>query len=210
MDSHEETDPRPSAEGTAKAEANARLTATTGLVLLLFFVVEIVTVVLQPRNVLMLHSVVGLMLIPPVVLKLGSTTWRMVNYYRGVRDYRRKGPPALWLRILGPVLGVLTILVLASGLVLILGPRPVYGAALFIHKKIFYLWLSAIGLHVVAHFANAVRWVYRDFGTRLRVLLPSARYRLAVVSGCIVLGLVVGLALAGHASAYLRDYPLLR
>jgi hypothetical protein len=77
-------------------------------------------------------------------------------------------------------------------------------------KKIFYLWLSAIGLHVVAHFANAVRWVYRDFGTRLRVLLPSARYRLAVVSGCIVLGLVVGLALAGHASAYLRDYPLLR
>jgi succinate dehydrogenase/fumarate reductase cytochrome b subunit len=179
-------------------------------VLLVLFVVEIVTVALQPRSVLTLHSIVGLILIPPVVLKLGSTAWRSFNYYRGVPPYRRNGPPPWWLRILGPVLAVLTMLVLASGVFLIVGPRSAYGVALFIHKKIFYLWLTAIGLHVAAHFANAVRWAYQDFGARLRVLVPGARLRMAVVSASIMLGIVLGSALASQVPAYLRDYPLLR
>src|SRR5215468_18980 len=115
-----EAEPRPTDEAAARVEANARLTATTGLVLLVLLVIEIVTVALQPRSVLTLHTVVGLMLIPPVVVKLGSTVWRMISYYRGVPDYRYKGPPPWWLRVLGPVLSVLTVLVLASGVVLIL------------------------------------------------------------------------------------------
>jgi succinate dehydrogenase/fumarate reductase cytochrome b subunit len=202
--------PRTRTEGTAGAEGNARLTATTGLVLLVLFVVEIVTVALQSRSVLALHSVVGLILIPPVVLKLGSTAWRAFNYYRGVPSYRSKGPPPWWLRFLGPVLAVLTMLVLASGVVLIIGPRSAYAVALFIHKKIFYLWLTAVGLHVAAHFANAVRRTYQDFGARLRVLVPGARLRMVVVSACVILGIVLGCVLASQAAAYLRDYPLLR
>jgi succinate dehydrogenase/fumarate reductase cytochrome b subunit len=203
-----EAGPRPTDEATARVEANARLTATTGLVLLVLFVIEIVTVALQPRNVLTLHIVVGLMLIPPVVVKLGSTVWRMISYYRGVPEYRRKGPPPWWLRVLGPVLGVLTILVLASGVLLIFGPHPVYGAALFIHKKIFYLWLAAIALHVAAHILNAVRWAYRDTARRLRVSTPGTRQRLAIVFGCVVIGTALGLALAGRAPTYLHHYPL--
>src|SRR5258705_13208153 len=113
MNSRTAKDPRTPEEGAAGGEGNARLTAITGLVLLVLFVVEIVTVALQPRSVLTLHTIVGLLLIPPVLVKLGSTLWRMVSYYRGVPECLRKGPPPWWLRVLGPVLGVLTILVLA-------------------------------------------------------------------------------------------------
>ena len=47
---------------------------------------------------------VGLLLIPPVVLKLASTGYRFVRYYAGARAYREKGPPPLPLRLLAPVL----------------------------------------------------------------------------------------------------------
>jgi hypothetical protein len=202
--------PRPTDEATAGVEANARLTAITGLVLLVLFVIEIVTVALKPRSVLTLHTVVGLMLIPPVVVKLGSTVWRMISYYRGVPAYQRKGPPPLWLRVLGPVLGVLTIMVLASGVVLVVGPHPLYGVALFIHLKIFYFWLTAIGLHAAAHMVSAVRWAYRDVAGRLRRSTPGSRQRLAIVFGCVVLGTALGVVLAGHAATYLLHYPVKR
>jgi hypothetical protein len=78
---------------------------------------------------------------------------------------------------------------------------------LLIHKKIFYLWLSAMALHVAAHVTNAVRWAYRDLGSRLRISTPGARQRLAVVFGCIVLGTIVGLALAGHAPPIFTTTP---
>ena len=159
----------------AGAEANARLTAATGLILLVLLVAEIVTVLLRPRAVLTLHVVIGLVLVPLVVLKLVSTIWRMASYYRGAREYRSKGPPSPVLRVLGPVLGILTIAVLASGIVLAAGPRSAYGVALFVHKKIFYFWLIAFALHVVAHFTSAIRLSYRDFGRRLRLSAPGAR-----------------------------------
>ncbi len=208
MRSNEEIRLLPLAEPPSRPEANARLTAATGLVLLVLFVAEIVTVLLQPRKVLTLHVVIGLVLVPLVVLKLVSTIWRMVSYYRGARDYRIKGPPSPMLRVLGPALGILTIAVLASGVVLIVGPRSAPGAALFVHKKIFYFWLMAFALHVVAHFTTAARSSYRDFGQRLRMSAPGAGYRLAVVLGCVVLGVVLGLVLAGHASTYLYGRPL--
>ncbi|HEY2638811.1 MAG TPA: hypothetical protein VGI66_02860 [Streptosporangiaceae bacterium] len=142
---------------TTRPEANARLTAVTGLVLLVLFVAEIVTVVLGPRNVLALHIAIGLTLVPLVVLKLASTTWRMVRYYRHDGEYRIKGPPSPMLRVLGPVLTILTAALLASGVVLVLSPHSLYGAALFVHKKTFYLWLAAFALHTVAHFSDAMR-----------------------------------------------------
>jgi hypothetical protein len=208
MRTDEETRRRPPAEPSSAAAANARLTAATGLVLLVLLVAEVVTVLLQPRQVLTLHVVIGMVLVPLVAMKLVSTIWRMVSYYRGVREYRIKGPPSPMLRVLGPVLGILTILVLASGIVLVVGPHSLYGTALFVHKKIFYLWLGAFALHVVAHFTSAVRSSYQDVGPRLRMSAPGARYRLAAVLACVLLGVILGLVLAGTAAAYLNAHPL--
>jgi hypothetical protein len=53
-------------------EGNARLTASTGVVLLVLLAVEGVTI-LAIRPLLSLHVFIGLMLIPPVVLKRATT-----------------------------------------------------------------------------------------------------------------------------------------
>ena len=39
------------------------------------------------------HIFLGLLLIPPVALKLASTGWRFVRYYTNSRPYRLEGPP---------------------------------------------------------------------------------------------------------------------
>ena len=199
---------RPRTQRPARPEANARLTGATGLVLLALFAAEIVTVVVGPRSVLTFHIAIGLVLGPLVVLKLASTTWRMVSYYRHDRDYRIKGPPTPMLRVLGPVLGVLTIALLASGIVLVFGPHSAYAAALFVHKKIFYVWLAAFALHTIAHLPSAVRLSCQDIVRRFRLSVPGAWYRLAAVLGCVAVGVVLGLALSGHGPAYLHAHPL--
>jgi hypothetical protein len=214
MHTEEETLPRPGTKPrarpgtTVQPEANARLTAATGLVVLVMSVAEIVTVVLGPRSALALHIAIGLALVPLIVLKLASTTWRMAGYYRHDLAYRFKGPPSPMLRVLGPVLAILTAAVLVSGIVLVLGPHSLSGAALFVHKKIFYIWLAAFALHTAAHLADAMRLSYRDLIRRLRPSVPGAWSRLAVVLGCVAVGAALGLSLTGHGAAYLHAHPL--
>ncbi len=84
------------------ASGNERLTAMTGAVLLLLLAVEGVTIVFK-RELLTLHFFFGMLLVGPLVLKIGSTGYRFVRYYAGSAPYVRRGPPALLLRLLGPI-----------------------------------------------------------------------------------------------------------
>jgi hypothetical protein len=85
------------------AEGNERLTALTGTVLLALLAAEGVTI-LSVGRLLTPHFFIGMLLIGPVALKAGSTVYRFVRYYTGSAPYRRKGPPAPLLRLLGPLL----------------------------------------------------------------------------------------------------------
>src|SRR5438552_13440756 len=149
-------------QGRAGVEANARLTAMTAVVLLVLFIAEIATVLIGARSVLTLHVALGLLLVPPVLLKIASASWRMAAYYRGNAAYREKGPPALALRVLGPFLVFLTMLVFASGIGLVTGPQSVHGSFLIVHKASFYLWLIALAIHVAVHSKNVARLAGRD------------------------------------------------
>ena len=80
---------KPSDEGVAR---NERLTATTAVVLVLLLAVEGVTI-LAIRPLLSWHVFVGMLLIPPVALKLASTGYRMLRYYGRSPAYVRRGPP---------------------------------------------------------------------------------------------------------------------
>jgi hypothetical protein len=174
--------------------------------ILILFVIEVVTVVLRVTNVLSLHIAIGLLLVPPVLLKLGSTTWRLANYYRGMSAYRQRGAPPMLLRVLGPILGILTTLLLASGIALIVGPGWMHTGALAIHKVTYYLALVAVAIHARAHFTEAVHLTARDIARRARILVPGVRYRwTAVVSG-LLLGALIALALTGQATPYLHHY----
>jgi hypothetical protein len=81
-------------------QGNERLTIITGLVLIVLLSAVGVTIV-RIGQLLWLHLFLGLVVLGPVCLKLGSTGYRFLRYYRGDDSYRRKGPPAAVLRGFG-------------------------------------------------------------------------------------------------------------
>ena len=189
----------------SRVQANARLTGLSGIVVLVLLIAELATVVLGTRSVLTLHVAIGLILVPPVLVKLASTTWRMVNYYLGAPAYTRRSPPATLARVLGPFLTVAIVLVLVSGLALLLGPSSIHQTALQTHKVAFYLALLLIVAHVAMHLPQAVRLVALDrVKHRGAALLVRARWM--SVLGSVLLGALLALALAGHAEPYLHHY----
>lgn len=109
----------PTAPGNGGPAGNARLTAWTGLLLLVLSLAELVTLI-NVGGLIGWHIVIGVLLVPPALLKTASTGWRIVRYYRGNPDYRHAGPPPMLLRILGPGVVLSTLGLLASGLMLIL------------------------------------------------------------------------------------------
>src|SRR5580693_2025505 len=78
----------------------------TGAVLLVLFVAECLTL-LNIGNLLTLHVFLGMLLLGPVGLKIGSTLWRFTRYYTGSAAYVRKGPPAPLQRVTGAVVIVI-------------------------------------------------------------------------------------------------------
>ena len=143
------------ARGFGGAEGNERLTATTGAVLLVLLAVEGFTI-LRLGRLLTLHFFLGMLLLGPVALKAGSVIYRFVRYYTGSAPYRRKGPPALLLRLLGPVIMLLTACVFGSGLMLaVTGPGQ--GPWLLLHKASFILWFCAMAIHVLAYLPRLPR-----------------------------------------------------
>jgi hypothetical protein len=185
--------------GSTGPEGNERLTALTGAVLLALFAAQGVTI-LSIRSLLTVHFFVGLLLVGPVCLKLGSTGYRFVRYYTGHAPYRRKGPPAPLLRLLGPLVAGLSVAVLGTGLLLAfvgrqLGPLPV----LFLHKASFWAWLAVIGLHVLAYVWRLPRLIAADLhrrrGGRHGAPGPGgAGRRWALVAAALAAGLLLAFA----------------
>lgn len=100
--------------------------------------------------------VIGMVLIPPVLVKHGSTGYRFVRYYAGARLYREKGPPLLALRLLAPVLVISTLVVFATGVALLLvGHRSeVLG---LLHKASFILWGACFAAHLLSYLPRVWR-----------------------------------------------------
>lgn len=190
----------PVAPRTGGPAGNARLTAWTGLLLLVLSLAELVTL-LDVRGYLSWHIFIGTLLLPPALLKTGSTGWRIARYYSGNPDYRKAGPPPLLLRILGPAVVAATLGLLVSGIALIvLGPshsRTVLISALgqqidavTLHKIVFILWLAVTSLHVLGRFVPALKLtVARDSSA---VEIDGAPSRATTV----VFSLAAGIAVA--------------
>ena len=190
---------------TSRVEANARLTGTAGIVILLLLIAELVTVVLGAASVLSLHVAIGLILVPPVLVKLASTTWRMVNYYLGAAAYQHRGPPPTLARVLGPILSAAIVLVLISGIALILGPSSLHRAALSVHKVTFYLALLLIVWHLAMHLSQTLGLAARDWVNRRSAALV-VRARWTAIGGSVLFGALLAVTLAGHAESYMHHY----
>ena len=87
--------PTRSCRGRGVPPGNARLTAWTGLVLLVLFLAELVTL-LDVSGLISWHLALGVALGPPALLKTTTTGWRVVRYYTGTgpiaRVARRRWP----------------------------------------------------------------------------------------------------------------------
>src|ERR1700744_5035979 len=96
------------------------------------------------------HLFIGLMLIPPVALKLGSVGWRFVRYYTHDEPYVRKGPPPTLLRGLAPGVVITTVALFGTGVArLVAGPPS--QTLIFAHKLSFFAWVGLMALHVLGH-----------------------------------------------------------
>jgi hypothetical protein len=185
-------------------KSNARLTASNAAVLLLLLAVEGVTI-LRVRQLVTLHVFVGMLLIPPVLVKIGSTGYRFVRYYLGSPAYRRKGPPPMLLRLLGPVVVILTVVVLASGVALLLASPAWSRELLFIHKVSFVLWFFAMTAHVLGHLVEVARLAPRDWLRRTRRDVRGAGSRQWLIAASLVTGALLGLAILGRIGPWLSS-----
>jgi hypothetical protein len=189
---------------TGGPAGNAQLTALIGLVLLVLFLAELVTLI-DMHGLISWHIAIGVVLVPPSLAKTATTGWRIVRYYAGVRPYRQAGPPPFLLRLLGPLVVGGTLAVLGSGLALIpLGPdagrRTLFVALgqqvspLTIHQASFILWAVVTGLHVLARSISAVRIVTasngrRPGGNRARGVVLLVTLAVSAVAAAILLGM---------------------
>src|SRR5450631_4047694 len=86
----------------SRAQAPRKSPGTFGAVIFVLLFLEGITL-LRVRELISMHVFVGMLLVPLVAVKIASTGYRFVRYYRGDVAYARKGPPPLLLRALGPV-----------------------------------------------------------------------------------------------------------
>jgi hypothetical protein len=147
------------------------------------------------------HIFVGLLVIPVVALKLGSTGYKIYRYYTRRGDYVKAGPPHLLLRLLGPVVALSTIALLTTGIVLIV-EKPGGGLALLLHKASFAVWVAALGAHVLAHLGRLPRALRSDLSGRAEV--AGSRGRLLLVAGAVVVGAIAAVALLPLSGAWVH------
>jgi hypothetical protein len=181
------------------ADGNERLTAATALVLLVLLAIEGVTILFL-RPLLSVHIFVGMLLIPPVVLKLGSTGYRFARYYGGSAPYQTKGPPHLLMRVLvAPVLVASTLGLFATGVaLLVVGPRG--GIVLGLHKASFVVWLAATSVHVLAYVLRVPALVAADWRRPGRE--DGGYLRSGLLAGSLVLGLTLALFTLQYAAPW--------
>jgi len=170
---------------------NARLTGSIAAALFVVLAIEGVTI-LRIHSLISAHVFFGMLLVPLVVAKSGSTLYRFAHYYRGTPAYVRKGPPPVVLRLLGPFVVLLSLAVLGTGIGLV-AVGPGHGWLLLAHKATFVLWFGATTLHVLAHLLETPALALADWragrGTNpVRGVLA----RRSLLVGSLVAGVALG------------------
>ena len=188
-------------------EGNEKLTAITGVVLLVGFAIEGLTI-LSIHQLLFWHFLIGLLLIGPVLLKICSTMYRFVCYYTGSAPYVRKGPPSPVLRVLGPLVILTSVTVIGTGTVLaVIGRNATW---MFLHKASFVLWFGVMTVHVLNYAPRLPRMLTSRAtrgvsGRTVRygndTAVPGGGARWLLLAASLVVGIGVA-AVTMHVSSY--------
>jgi hypothetical protein len=180
------------AERLGGTEGNEILTSATAVVLTLLLIAEGVTIVLI-GDLLSAHMFIGMALIGPVLLKLGSTGYRFARYYTGARVYREKGPPPLLLRVLAPLLVATTLTIFVTGVVLLVSGRR-SDLVFNLHKVSFIVWGGCFAVHFLAHLPRTARLLRSGWTRSARRRVGGSEWRLGLLIGSIGGGAALALA----------------
>jgi hypothetical protein len=183
---------------------NGRLTASTGLVLLVLLAVEALTT-LALRTYLPVHVFLGLLLLPPVALKLATTGWRFVRYYARSGPYRLAGPPRPLLRMVAPILVGSTLSLFGSGVALVVVGQG-GGLLRAVHGLSFIVWGASMVVHVVAYAKRMLRLGTSDWRHDAALAVAGARARRAALAAAVLVGVVVALATYPVQQAWLSHH----
>ncbi len=176
---------------SAGVEGNERLTAVTSAVLLAFILIALATMP-NLRALLYVHVFVGILLIGPLGVKLGSTGYRFARYYTGASAYVTKGPPHLALRIVAPALVVLTLVLLVTGSALLVtgpaDPGPFEG----LHNLSFVLWFPLATVHALGHLRQLPRTVAQEWRGLRATGGSGSITRVELNAGALLFGAIAG------------------
>jgi hypothetical protein len=181
-------------------EGNEVLTSAAALLLTVLLLAEGITIV-DMGGLLSAHMFIGLVLIPPVLLKLGSTGYRFIRYYTGARPYREKGPPALPMRLLAPALVVTTLGIFTTGVLLLLTGHK-SDQLLFIHKVFFFVWAAIFAVHFLVYAPRALHSLRGGWSASRREKTPGGGLRGTMLAATVGGGAALALALLPTVSAW--------
>jgi hypothetical protein len=177
---------------TPSPDGNERLTSSNGLVLLVLLAVETLTT-LALGTYLDVHLFLGLLLLPPVALKLATTGWRFARYYTRSEPYVLAGPPRMVLRVLAPLLIASTLALFGTGVAMIVVGHG-GGELRTLHTFSFVAWGVLIGVHVLAYLTRVLRDGTMDWRRNAVDVVAGVRSRRAILVGTLLAGVVLALA----------------
>ena len=187
---------------------NSRITGGAAAMLLVLLAAEGVTIPLI-GSLRGPHIFIGMLLIPPVLLKLGSTGWRFTRYYAGDTRYRRKGRPPLPMRLLAPGIVLTTVALFATGVLLLIDGPGGSGSLKFLHKVSFILWFVLMTVHVLGHVLEVPELAMPDWRSRggREAALAGSGLRLSLLGASLLAGLALALATLSLAGPWLSGLP---
>jgi hypothetical protein len=177
---------------TGGVAGNARLTGAVAVALLVLLAAEGVTIPFIGQ-LLGPHIFIGLLLVPPVALKLASTGYRFARYYGHDEPYVRKGPPPTVLRFLAPGVVLTTLALFGTGVALLFTGPP-SNTLIFAHKLSFIAWVALMALHVLGHLLELPHLAsadWRQSGPR-EARLAGAGLRISAIAVTLVFGVALG------------------
>ena len=183
--------------------ANARLTGGVAVALLVLLAAEGATIpfigpLLGP------HIFIGMLLIPPVLLKLGTTGYRFARYYTGNPAYVHKGPPHTALRLLAPGVVLTSLALFGTGVALLVAGPP-SETLIFAHKLSFVAWVALMTLHVLGHLLELPGLALPDWRRAgpPQTRLAGAGLRAFSLATALLAGLALALLTFSSAGAWL-------
>ena len=166
-------------------DGNELLTSMTGAV-----------TILRIHQLIWLHLFLGLVLIGPITIKMASTGYRFARYYTRNPAYRSKGPPEPLMRMTAPIVVASTVVVFATGILLLIAGPSGRGQYLFLHKASFVIWLGATAVHVLGHLVDLRRSLLPTHEpSGLSGSSPGTAGRWIALAGALVGGAVLAIAL---------------